>query len=103
MVKKIIISVVIMLSLNLFVVHDSFAAGRTVINSHRGRVYFEICLLVGAIASGIYFFISDSKRTSPQSEIDLPKDSDHLSESDILTYSQEKIIFSPDGLVIFRW
>jgi hypothetical protein len=103
MVKKIIISVIIMLCLNLFVAHDSFAASRTVINSHRGRVYFEICLLVGAIASGIYFFISDSKSSSPQSELDLPKNSDHLSESDILTYSQEKMIFSPEGLVIFRW
>ena len=102
MVRKIIIGAVIMLSLNLFVAHDSFAR-HTAINSHRGRVYFELCLLAGAIASGIYFFLSDSKRENPQSKLCLSKKSGHPSESDILTSSQEERISSPDGLVILTW
>jgi hypothetical protein len=87
--------------LNLFITHDSFSAQHHVFNSHSDRVYFEIGLLVSAIASGIYFLISGSRAQSFQepsyhSKLEQPNNSGQSLKPD-------GIMNLPDKLILYEW
>jgi hypothetical protein len=67
--SKMIISLAIMISFGLFPAHDTFAASRHLLNSHRERVEFVIGILVTDILIGLYLFMTDSKVPSHHPEL----------------------------------
>jgi hypothetical protein len=108
MVKKIIICLIILTCVNLLITHDSFSSQHHVLNSHSDRVHFEIGLLVIAIASGIYFLISGSREPSfqePSYQPDLEQPGNRgqsLKSNNIMNFPN-KLIVSPDKLILYEW
>jgi hypothetical protein len=108
MVNKIAICLIILTCLNLLITHDSYSAHHHVLDSHSDRVYFEIGLLVSAVASGIYFLISGSRAQSfqePSCQSDLAqpmKRGNSLKYNGIMNLPH-KLIVSPDKLILYEW
>jgi hypothetical protein len=105
---KIITCLVMMSCLNLFIMHDSFAASRKVLGCHQKKVNFEIGLLVSAIVTGIYFQTRDSKASDiyPSNSIpqfEQPKVIDKSLKLNLAMNLLQNIFVSPDKLIVFEW
>ncbi len=108
MVNKISICLIILTWLNLVITQDSFSAHHHVFNSHSDRVYFEIGLLVSAVASGIYFLISGPRapsyqEPSYQSDLEQPTNRGQSLKPEGIMNLPNKIVVSPDKLILYEW
>jgi hypothetical protein len=101
--RKIIISLVVVISFGLFPAHDSFAAKRHLLNSHRERMEFVIGLLVTDIIIGVYLYVTDSKVSSHQSEHVQSLHSNNSSGSNIVMNILEDQVSPPWEFVILAW
>jgi hypothetical protein len=101
--NKIIVSLVIMISFGLFSAHDTFAANKHLLNSHRERVGFVIGLLVTDILIVVYFCVTDSKVSGHQSEHEQSLHSNTSSASNTIMNIFEDQISSPGEFVILAW
>jgi hypothetical protein len=96
-------SLVVVISFGLFSAHDTFAANRHLLNSHRARMDFVIGLLVTDILIGVYFYVTGSKVSSYQPEHEQSLHSNNSSGSNIIMNILEDQISSPGEFVILEW
>jgi hypothetical protein len=101
--NKIIMSLVLVISLGLFSAHDTFAAKRHVLNSHRARMEFVIGLIVTDILIGVYLYATDSNGSSHQPEHEQSLHSNNSSGSNIIMNILENQILSSGEFIIYKW
>ena len=102
-ISKIIMSLVLVISLGLFSAHDTFAANKHLLNSHRERMEFVIGLLVTDILIGVYLYVTDSNGSRHQPEHEQSLHSNNSSDSNIIMNIFEDQISSPGEFVILEW